>query len=87
MIENSSKALLNFSQLKCTQLDKNNFNIISARQKNEIEKWPLITSVQCISKLPPLSLLFATRRRVCLFVLASSSYRGSVFGLGRGSVV
>ena len=30
VIENSSKAPLNFSQFQCTYLDKNHFNIISA---------------------------------------------------------
>ena len=46
--ENYSKALINFSPLKCTYLGKIHFNILSARsQKNKIEKWPLITSFQC----------------------------------------
>ena len=51
MIENSSKAPLNFSPLKFTYLGKNYFNIDSAKsEKNKIEKWPLRTSFLCIYK-------------------------------------
>ena len=47
MIENSSKAPFNFSTLKCTYLGKVHFNVISAKsEKNEIEKWPLRTSIR-----------------------------------------
>ena len=55
MIENSSKAPLNFSPLKYTHLGKNSikkFNIICTKsEKMIIEKWPLRTSFQCIPKI------------------------------------
>ena len=49
MIENSSKAPFNFSPLECTYLGKNSFQYHKRLiRKNEIEKWLLRTSVQCI---------------------------------------
>ena len=48
MIENSSKAPLNFSPLECTYLGKRLFQYhLRLVRKNEIEKWPLRTLVQC----------------------------------------
>ena len=47
-MESASKALFNFSPLECTYLGKNSFQYhLRLVRKNEIEKWPLITSVQC----------------------------------------
>ena len=52
MIENSFKAPLSFSPLKCTYFGKNHLNNISAKsEKNEIEKWPLRASFQCLSAM------------------------------------
>ena len=49
VIESSSKAPFNFCPFKCTYLGKNSLSS-ALSQKNEIEKWPLITSVQCTVK-------------------------------------
>ena len=48
MIENASKALLKFRSSECTYLGKNSFQYHKRLvRKNEIEKWPLRTSLRC----------------------------------------
>ena len=58
VIENSSKAPLNFSPLKCTYLGEIISISLALCQKNEIEKWPLRTSVQCTVQKLPVQMIF-----------------------------
>ena len=47
--ENCSEAALNFRLLQCTNFGKNSFqSYYRLVGKIEFEKWPLITSFQCI---------------------------------------
>ena len=49
VIKNYSKATLNLGLLKCTCLGIHSFQYYKRQvRKNEIDKWPFITSFQCI---------------------------------------